>query len=545
MALGESLDSTPTWAFASVTALLVTLSVLLERTLHLLSTFVNRTKRKTLNQAVHQLKSGLRNIGFITLLLTVANQPVSKICIQENILNSFLPCIDDTSYTFTVLEAENTCTEGKVPLLSPHGTQQLQMLILLLAVFHLICSLVTLGLGEIMMKRWELWEQETETLDHKLAFDNRKFKLNKDTLFGRRHLKFWSNNDFLLWIVCLLRPFTGSVSKADYFALRRGFIDAHLGRNTKFNFQKFLRRTLDKDFKSLVTISLPLWTYVIFFILFGTRGFYAHFWLPFIPLVVLLAIGAKLEVIITEMCIKGSRERIIISGEVSVIPSDELFWFRKPRWLLHAMQFVLIENSFQLAYFVWEMSTFGFQLCRPSEWVGIAISIGTSLVVQFICAHVALPLYALVSQMGSSMKETVFADQVVAGLKHWHETAKRNLAGKESNAGMPLSPAAKSPSRVSATTVKKKPLPRPAGGLISPSNSRPPQSPRGGRQPELTMSPSFEFPKQMRELVEIQKVTEEMMGANRNTSVGEMSFRMWWAQEIASPMGSGRGSPDR
>ncbi|KAL0925373.1 hypothetical protein M5K25_003697 [Dendrobium thyrsiflorum] len=256
MEFGESLDSTPSWAVASITALLVALSLLLESSLHFLSHFVDTRKRKALNQTVDQLKSGLRNMGFITLLLTVAKQPVSKICISRSLASSFHPCIHESPFNSSeALVVENTCSEGNELLLSQNGIQQLQILIMMLAVFHLTCSLTTLGLREIKMNKWELWEKETKTLDYKLSLDGRRFMLTKETVFGRRHLKFWSNNNILLWIVCLLRQFTGSVSKGDYFALRRGFINAHLGTNTIYNFQKFLRRTLDKDFKSLVTIS--------------------------------------------------------------------------------------------------------------------------------------------------------------------------------------------------------------------------------------------------------------------------------------------------
>lgn len=38
-----------------------------------------------------------------------------------------------------------------------------------------------------------------------------------------------------------------------------------------------------------------------------------------------------------------------------------------------------------------------------------------------------LPLYALVTQMGSTMKPTVFNDQVVKALHKWHQRAKRQV----------------------------------------------------------------------------------------------------------------------
>ncbi|PKU64173.1 hypothetical protein MA16_Dca005096 [Dendrobium catenatum] len=55
----------------------------------------------------------------------------------------------------------------------------------------------------------------------------------------------------------------------------------------------------------------------------------------------------------------------------------------------------------------------------------------------------------------------------------------------------------------------------------------------------------FEFPTRRQELVEIQRVTEEMMGAigsRGGFEGGEMSFRMWWKQEMISPIGARRTS---
>jgi mlo protein len=38
----------------------------------------------------------MMNFGFISLLLTISEVPISKICINEAIVNSFHPCKDPT-----------------------------------------------------------------------------------------------------------------------------------------------------------------------------------------------------------------------------------------------------------------------------------------------------------------------------------------------------------------------------------------------------------------------------------------------------------------
>lgn len=58
---------------------------------------------------------------------------------------------------------------------------------------------------------------------------------------------------------------------------------------------------------------------------------------------VLLVVGTKLEVIITEMCLKSSQQIIVAPGRVCVKPDDNLFWFGQPQLLLHLIQFILIQ----------------------------------------------------------------------------------------------------------------------------------------------------------------------------------------------------------
>ncbi|KAG0461366.1 hypothetical protein HPP92_021663 [Vanilla planifolia] len=82
--------------------------------------------------------------------------------------------------------------------------------------------------------------------------------------------------------------------------------------------------------------------------------------------------------------------------------------------------------------------TFGYHSCLHRETEDFALFLGSSIVVQIVCAYITLPLYAL---MGSSMKEAIFSEQVVAGLKHWHNMAKKNVSTKES-INSPASPSA-------------------------------------------------------------------------------------------------------
>ncbi|KAK1285016.1 MLO-like protein 6 [Acorus calamus] len=325
----NSLEITPTWAVVAVCTVLIAIALVAEYGLHHLAEFLRRKKTRPLHQALERVKAELRSLGFMSLLLTVGEQPISKICISKTLGGSFLPC-KGGEYD-NVVVGESYCeAQGKVPLMSVEATTQLQMLIFVLAAFHVLSCLLTLSLGMAKMKRWGYWEEETQTLEHSLS-----------------------------------------------------------------------------------------------------HGFYSYFWLPFIPLVILVVVGAKMESIITTMCWESKRCTTVVKGSLLVKPHNDLFWFCQPQLLLHLIHFILFQNSFQLAFITWTWYKFGTQSCYHKETVEIIMGLTIGVSVQFLIGYVTLPLYALVSQMGSSMKETIFTENVSKALKNWHSTAKENLESKK------------------------------------------------------------------------------------------------------------------
>lgn len=261
--------------------------------------------------------------------------------------------------------------------------------------------------------------------------DPERFRFARDTSFGRRHLSFWSKSPVLLWIGCFFRQFLTSVAKVDYMTLRHGFIMAHLAPQSQesFDFQKYIKRSLEEDFKAVVGISPIIWIFALLFLLSNTHGWYSYFWLPFIPLMIILLVGAKLQVIITKMGLKIKERGDVIKGTPVVEPGDHLFWFNRPRLILFLIHFVLFQNAFQLAFFAWSWYEFGLPSCFHNQPEDIAIRISMGVINQFLCSYVTLPLYALVTQMGSTMKPVIFNDRVASALKSWHNTARKNIKG--------------------------------------------------------------------------------------------------------------------
>ncbi|XP_021297389.1 MLO-like protein 12 isoform X2 [Herrania umbratica] len=468
---GNSLEHTPTWAVSLVCLFIFLISFTIETVLHYLTKLLKRRKRKSLDRALAKIKTEMMKMGFISFLLAISEAPISKICVSEAIANSHLPCKDPEEFNEPALSTENQIpgspesittlsveydeqesfceAKGMVSLISREGVMQLNIFISVLAVFHILYCVLTMSLGLVKMKRWKTWEEETRSLEYQIANDPMRFRLTRQTSFGQRHLKLWSNHFLLLW------PFSGSASKADYFTLRNAFILANVGEGSNFNFQKFLGRAFDDDFERVVGIRFWIWIVSILFIFFNAHRFYNHYWLPFLPLVIILVVGAKLQVIITKMCVESHKNSSIIRGSFHVKPSDELFWFGRPKWLLHLLQLVLIQNSFQLAFFAWTLYEYGLRSCFDQGTEDFAIRIVMGAFTQLLCGYLTLPLYTLVAQMGSSMNSAIFTESVARGLKHWHHKAKVSLARDESTSTK-KSPNSSLPDTINASVMTAK-----------------------------------------------------------------------------------------
>jgi mlo protein len=66
-----------------------------------------------------------------------------------------------------------------------------------------------------------------------------------------------------------------------------------------------------------------------------------------------MAIGTKLEHIIAQLAYDVASRHAAIEGDLVVKPSDEHFWFGRPRIVLHLIHFILFQNAFELSFFFW------------------------------------------------------------------------------------------------------------------------------------------------------------------------------------------------
>ncbi|XP_075090183.1 MLO-like protein 3 isoform X3 [Nicotiana tabacum] len=378
----RTLLDTPTWALATVCFIFIFLGIFIEHLIHLLCHWLKKHRKTALFEAVEKLKSVLMQLGFLSLLLAVIQRPISKICIPNRIANSMLPC-HQRELTSLENSKDHCGSRGMTSFMSQNGINQLNNFIFVLAMMQIVYSVVTMALGRAKMKRWKTWEKESQTIEYMAANDPNRFRFTRETTFGRRHMNKFTTTSTHLWIKCFFRQFFHSVAKVDYLTLRHGFISAHLSSNNAFNFQKYINRSLEDDFKVVVGISPFMWLLVVIFLLVDVHGWNVYLWVSFLPLI----------------------------------------------------------NAFELAFFIWVTWQFGIKSCYHENVEIIVIRVVLAVTVQVLCSYITLPLYALVTQMGSHFKRGLLEEHIMQAIKQWHVQVKnkKKKLQQEKEAGAKLS----------------------------------------------------------------------------------------------------------
>ncbi|KAM1120517.1 hypothetical protein ACFX2I_044579 [Malus domestica] len=303
--LNSSLEYTPTWVVALVCFVIVLLSLCAERALHKLGKYLKHEKQDALFEALQKLKEELMLLGFISLLLTVSQRSIIRICIPSNLANHMLPCKRETSeennnahYSLdqsinnrrrllsTDTNSDNCLQKGKVPLLSLEALHHLHIFIFVLAVVHVIFCVTTMVLGGARVRQWKRWESDATSGGnvHVSQRQHREF-------LSKRGVGYWRRAAVIGWVISFFKQFYGSVSKPDYIALRQGFTKEHFPSDPQFDFHKYIMRTLEADFRKIVGISWYLWLFVVLFLLLNVEGWHTYFWLAFLPLIVSIALS--------------------------------------------------------------------------------------------------------------------------------------------------------------------------------------------------------------------------------------------------------------
>ncbi|XP_065864362.1 MLO-like protein 1 [Euphorbia lathyris] len=428
---GATLEYTPTWVVAVVCTVIVFISLAVERILHLIGKFLKRKNLKALFQALTKIKEELMLMGFISLLLGVLQQRINSICIPEELATKWLPC--DEPLEVEIAAESSSCPEGQVPMLSMVALHHLHIFIFVLACVHVTFCALTILIGSGKIAQWKRWEDAVLTSgNHTEEVGNATFtQVQDDDFIRKRYRGNGKDSVFQTWIVSFFKQFYGSIAEYDYTTLRLGFIMTHCRGNPNFNFHSYILRAYEADFKKVVGISWYLWIFVAAFLLVDVDGWNSYFWVAVGYLVLLLAVGTKLEHVITQLAQDVAEKHIAVEGNIVVKPSDEHFWLGRPKLILTLIHIILFQNSFELAFFFWIWFLYGVDSCIMGgvEFVVPRLVIG--ILVQFICSYSTLPLYAIVTQMGSSFKKAIFDEHIQEVCIGWAKVARKKtkLAG--------------------------------------------------------------------------------------------------------------------
>ncbi|XP_031278812.1 MLO-like protein 1 [Pistacia vera] len=451
MSEGATLEYTPTWVVAAVCTVMVAASMGAERFLHYLGKLLKRKNQTPLFQALQKIKEELMLLGFVSLLLTVCQNLIAEICISKTLAKTWLPCrnhlrrtphlmkyhLDSLFSSYVVRHgvgrhllsssssSDYCAKQGKVALLSATALHHLHIFIFVLAVAHVTFCALTVLFGGAKISQWKQWEDDIADEHDQKNFLNKFTNVHEHDFVKDRFEGVGKKYALRGWWHAFLMQFCGSITKSDYTTLRLGFIMNHCRSYPKFNFHNYVMRSFEDDFKKVVGIGWYCWTFVVLFLLANVHDLHAYFWISFIPFLLLIAVGTKLEHIITQLATEVAQKHMAVEGDLIVKPSDHHFWLNRPKFVLLLIHVTLFQNSFEIAVFFWIWVQYGFESCIMGNVKFIIPRLFIGAFVQFICSYSTLPLYAIVARMGSNFRGSVFNEQVQEGLISWAKKAKK------------------------------------------------------------------------------------------------------------------------
>ncbi|XP_047166683.1 MLO-like protein 4 isoform X5 [Vigna umbellata] len=386
---GRSLADTPTYAVATVITVLVSFSFLFQGTLKKLVKWLDRTKRKSLLSALEKIKEELMLFGLLSLLMGHWIIFVAKICVKSSVISSrFFPCpleknsvkrvvwLSSEYSNRTVVKGQvnnglrNYCPEGHESLASYESLEQLHRFVFVLGVTHVTYSFLAVALAMIKIYSWRTWENEAKTIAVQSIQDTSQstssIRLRRLNTFIFHHTSHpWSHHKILVWLLCFSRQFWSSIHRADYMALRLGFITNH-DLPTTYDFHNYMLRSMDEEFRDIVGVSVLLWVYAICCIFLNFHGSNFYFWLSFVPAI----------------------------------------------------------NAFEMATFLWSLWEIKDPSCFMNNRTFIVIRLSFGVISQVWCSFITFPLYVIITQMGSRFKKTVVSENVRKSLSKWQRRVK-------------------------------------------------------------------------------------------------------------------------
>ncbi|XP_024454638.1 MLO-like protein 4 isoform X2 [Populus trichocarpa] len=425
---GRSLVETPTYSVATVITVLVFVCFLFQRSIYRFGKWLEKTRRKALFVSLEKIKEELMLLGLISLLLAQCARSISEICVNSSLFSSkfYLCSEEDYGITQKVLfenpspflneshippkrittQISHQCGEGREPFVSLEGLEQLHRFLFVLGITHVLYSCLTVGLAMSKIYSWRKWENQTNLVaDGNLQAKKNKVMRRQSTFVFHHTSHPWSRSRVLIWMKHKL-PIS-------------------------YDFHKYMVRSMEDEFHGILGISWPLWGYAIICIFINIHGLNIYFWLSFIPAILVMLVGTKLQHVVSTLALEiGEQTGPSIGNQVK--PRDGLFWFGKPDISLRLIQFIIFQNAFEMATFIWSLWGFKKRSCFMKNHLMIIARLASGVLVQIWCSYSTVPLNVIITQMGSRFRKALVAESVRDSLHSWckrvKERSKRDSA---------------------------------------------------------------------------------------------------------------------
>ncbi|KAJ9564346.1 hypothetical protein OSB04_000312 [Centaurea solstitialis] len=414
---GKSLMETPTWAVASVVSVMVLVGFFINAALRHIGKWLYKTKRKALIAALDKIKEELMLFAVLSLLMGHWIIYAAKICVKSSAISSrFYPCsiekslvdplhhqipfhiYSNSSVSRQLLSHRNSeiCPEGSSSFASKESLEQLHRFLFVLGVTHVSYSFFAIALAMIKIYSWRIWENQAKAI----ATPGPQGMRRLSTFIYHNTAHPWSQHNILVWLLCFSRQIWSSINRADYRALRLGFITTH-NLPLSYDFHNYMLRSMEEEFRDIVGISIPLWIFAILCIFLGFHGTYIYFWLSFLPIIFIVLVGTKLHRIVIKLAVETknmSQSQNQRPGIQQINLRDELFWFGRPRLLLRLIQFISFQNAFEMATCLWSLWEVNETSCFTKDHRVLVIRLTFGILSQFWCSFITFPLYVIVTQ---------------------------------------------------------------------------------------------------------------------------------------------------
>ncbi|KAF3772455.1 MLO-like protein 4 [Nymphaea thermarum] len=197
-------------------------------------------------------------------------------------------------------------------------------------------ELMLLGLISLMLGQWARWISEICV---------------KSSLFSSRFYPCTRDDTERLTILTYINQTAMPLEK---FSISSNHCSENHRLPLSYNFHKYMVRSMEDEFQGIVGISWPLWIYAIVCIFINIHGLNVYFWLSFVPALLILLVGTKLQHVVAKLALEVVETTGPLTG-TQLKPRDELFWFGKPELLLWLIQFISFQNAFEMATFLWSV----------------------------------------------------------------------------------------------------------------------------------------------------------------------------------------------